>query len=47
LFYRIDSELWSILKTFIVYLDRLPLYPISHIHTIEVDSNCKDILDNL
>jgi len=47
LFYRIDSELWNILKTFIVYLDRLPPYPISQIHNIQIDSNCMDILDNL
>ena len=32
LFYRIDSELWNILKTFIVYLGRLPEYPVSYIH---------------
>jgi len=47
LFYRIDSELWNILKTFIVYLDRLPEYPISYIHTIDIDQNCMDILGNL
>jgi len=47
LFYRIDSELWTILKTFIVYLDRLPEYPISYIHKIPIDCGCMDILDNL
>ena len=47
LFYRIDSELWTILKTFIVYLDRLPEYPISYIHKIPIDSGCMDILENL
>ena len=47
LFYRIDSELWNILKTFIVYLDRLPEYPVSYIHEISIDSGCMDILDNL
>lgn len=47
LFYRIDSELWNILKTFIVYLDRLPEYPVSNIHKISIDSGCMDILDNL
>lgn len=47
LFYRIDSELWNILKTFIVYLDRLPEYPVSYIHKIPVDCNCMEILENL
>ena len=47
LFYRIDSELWSILKTFIVYLGRLPEYPVSYIHKIPVDCDCMEILENL
>jgi len=47
LFYRIDSDLWTILKTFIVYLDRLPEYPVSYIHKIPIDCGCMDILKNL
>ena len=47
LFYRIDSDLWTILKTFIVYLDRLPEYPVSYIHKIPIDCGCMDILRNL
>jgi len=47
LFYRIDSDLWNILKTFIVYLDRLPEYPVSYIHKIPIDCGCMDILENL
>ena len=47
LFYRIDSELWNILKTFIVYLGRLPEYPVSYIHKIPVDRDCMKILENL
>ena len=47
LFYRIDSELWNILKTFIVYLGRLPEYPVSYIHKIPVDYDCMEILENL
>ena len=47
LFYRIDSELWNILKTFIVYLGRLPEYPASYIHKIPVDCDCMEILENL
>jgi hypothetical protein len=45
LFYKIDKEFWSVLKTFIVYLDRLPEYPHTVIHDIEVDDNCMQQLD--
>ena len=47
LFYRIDSELWNILKTFIIYLDRLPEYPVTYIHKIPIDNGCMEILENL
>ena len=47
LFYRIDEELWCILKTFIVYLGRLPEYPISHLHDIPIDDKCLDTLEKL
>ena len=47
LFYRIDSELWGILKTFIVYLDRLPEYPVSYIHKIPISCECMEMLENL
>ena len=40
LFFKIDSDLWSCMKTFIVFLNRLPEYPKSHIHDIPVDLNC-------
>lgn len=44
LFYKIDSELWNVVKTFIVFLNRLPEYPKSHLHTIEEDEHCKRLL---
>ena len=37
LFYKIDKELWGVLKTFIVYLGRLPEYPKSQLHDVPVD----------
>ncbi len=37
LFYKVDSQFWSIIKTFIVYLGRLPEYPKTDIHSIPVD----------
>jgi len=40
LFYKIDSDLWSAMKAFIVYLGRLPEYPKGQIHDIYVDIDC-------
>ena len=40
LFYKIDHSLWEIVKTFIIFLDRLPDRPRTYIHDIEIDENC-------
>lgn len=40
LFYKIEKELWSVMKTFILFLDRLPEYPKCYIHNIPVDETC-------
>jgi hypothetical protein len=40
LFFKIEKELWSILKSFIIFLNRLPEYPKSSIHDIQVDLYC-------
>ena len=47
LFYKIDREFWSTLKTFIVYLDRLPDYPLTSIHGIELDKFCLEELQKI
>ena len=47
LFYKIDKELWGVLKTFIVYLGRVPEYPKTALHDIPVDANCLEILNDL
>lgn len=39
-FFKIEPELWSSLKTFIVFLDRLPEYPRTKIHDIPEDDYC-------
>ena len=44
LFYKLNKELWSILKTFVLYLGRLPEYPKTSIHDIPVDIECLKIL---
>jgi hypothetical protein len=40
LFFKIEKELWSVLKSFIIFLNRLPEYPKSGIHDIQVDLYC-------
>ena len=40
LFFKIDRELWSFMKTFIVFLGKLPEYPKCYIHDIEMDDIC-------
>ena len=47
LFFKIDKELWSVLKTFIVYLGRLPDYPKTTLHDIKIDAKCMQILKDL
>jgi hypothetical protein len=40
LFFKIEQDLWSSVKSFIIFLNRLPEYPHSSIHNIQVDINC-------
>ena len=47
LFYKIDKNLWECIKTFVVFLDKLPDYPRSYIHEIELDQNCLDALNGI
>ena len=47
LFYKIDKSLWSSIKTFVVFLDKLPDYPKSYIHEIELDQTCLDALNGI
>ena len=47
LFYKIDKDLWGVLKTFIVYLERIPEYPKTSLHDIPVDEKCLEILNDL
>ena len=40
LFHKIEKNMWSSVKAFIVFLNRLPDYPKSYIHDIELDEVC-------
>ena len=39
-FFKLEPELWSPLKSFIVFLGKLPEYPRSGLDNIEIDENC-------
>ena len=40
LFYKIEKELWEPMKTFVMFLGKLPEYPKCYIHDIKVDLYC-------
>ncbi len=40
LFFKVEKDLWSIMKTFIVFLNKLPQYPKCFLHDIPVDIDC-------
>ena len=44
LFFKIEKELWTCIKSFIIFLNRLPEYPKSTIHDIQVDLYCLEEL---
>lgn len=39
-FYKIEKELWPSIKSFIIFLNKLPEYPKCYIHDIKVDLEC-------
>ena len=47
LFYNLEEELWPIVKSFLVFLNRIPEYPKTKVDTIDVDQDCLDQLNNL
>ena len=47
LFYKIDRDLWSVLKSFMMFLGRMPEYPKSFIHDIMPDIDCLSHLQRI
>ena len=47
LFFKLEREMWSQIKTFIVFLNRLPQFPKTYIHDITVDINCLEQLQKI
>jgi uncharacterized integral membrane protein len=44
LFYNLDQFHWPIIKSFLIFLNRLPEYPKTFIDTIQEDQNCLTLL---
>ena len=40
LFYNLEEELWPSIKSFLVFLNRIPEYPKTLVDDIEADQNC-------
>ena len=40
LFYNLEKDLWSYIKSFLVFLKRIPEYPKTEIDIIEEDPDC-------
>ena len=47
LFFKIEKNLWECVKTFVVFLDRLPDYPHTYIHDIDIDEECLKELEKI
>ena len=44
LFYNLDRDLWPVIKSFLVFLNRLPEYPKTEINSIDQDDKCLSML---
>jgi len=40
LFHKIEIDLWPVMKSFILFLGKLPEYPKCYIHDVQIDINC-------
>jgi hypothetical protein len=47
LFYNLEKELWPSIKSFLMFLNRLPEYPKTQIHEIVEDSECLSQLQKI
>jgi len=47
LFYHLEEDLWPSIKSFLVFLNRIPEYPRTKINEIKPDQNCLDQLQKI
>jgi len=47
LFYHLEEDLWPSIKSFLVFLKRVPEYPKTKITEIDIDNKCLEELQSL
>jgi len=47
LFFNLEEDLWAPIKSFLLFLHKLPEFPRSEIDNIELDQYCLDQLENI
>jgi hypothetical protein len=47
LFFKVQDDLWSCMKTFILFLNKLPEYPKCYLHDVPVDLYCLSELQKI
>lgn len=47
LFYNLERDLWPSIKSFLIFLNRIPDYPKTEITEIEVDKKCLSLLQEI
>ena len=47
LFFKIDEDLWPVMKAFVIFLNRFPEYPKTKIHDVVVDLDCLGELNRI
>jgi len=47
LFYNLEEELWPFIKSFLIFLNRIPEYPKTVVDDIKPDDNCLEQLNAL
>jgi len=47
LFYNLEEELWPSIKSFLIFLKRIPEYPKTVVDDIDADENCLEQLNAL
>lgn len=47
LFYNLEKDLWSSLKSFLLFLNRIPEYPKTKLNEIVEDGYCTSILNSI
>jgi hypothetical protein len=47
LMYKLEREYWSLIKTFLVYLNRYPQVPAGCLDLVDIDNDVKELLEDL